>query len=1192
MLYIISIIAGIYLGIISHDMDGALAGGIIGFLFAQIIKLNSKIQNLEILLQSKPEPTDITARIQNLPEDDDAIEESASNVNNILPEAETETHEADIDLLRNEADENQIEVENENETPVSIESIADAIKQNTDLIVSQPIADTEIQESSEIPEEVLADISQEVEKQEPSVIDIYAAKVKSLIVGYFTSGNLIVRIGLLVLFVGVAFLLKYVAERTVVPVEFRYIAISAGSLIMMMLGWKLLKSRPGYAVSLLGGGIGVLYLTLFAAMRLHGLLSPSVVIILMIGIVLLSAMLSILTHSMPLAIMGMAGGYAAPILTSTGSGNHVHLFSYYLLLNTGVFLIAWFRSWRILNVLGFVATFGIGSIWGYQYYTPEYIWSVEPFLIANFLMYTIIAVLFAFRQPPNLKGLNDGTLIFGTPLVGFSLQAGLMKGSEYGLAYSALALGVFYILLAFIVKSFNKSYLKSLIESFVALGIGFATLAIPLGFDGRVTSAMWVAEGSALVWVGVRQSRLLPRMSGYLLTLIGSMAFFIKPSDAKNYIAWLNADFIGALIIVAATLFIALYTFRKKDILTRHEQEFIPHIMSVYSIIWWLFAGINEINLYYPDNRFSLIQLFISATTVSLLLISARFKYYLLKSCSILVAFGMLIVLQVMPALNENNFALLNDRFIGLMIVSIFHFILSWLTQNNVISRNQPLSNSFLFSSLIVWVYAFVTEVLFYQRTEAFLLIELLLSMTAFALFFTGKIKNMMSLKISSVVISLGMIGMIVLIPDIQVSQTAIMNISFMGFFVYSMTQLIMSRLWQSETLYKRNSAKINGSDLSNLFLLTGLISWYLKGLHEISIYINSQFQAAVNLLFLTISTLVFVLIAHKIKWKSMHYLKYAYLPSLIATIIFYQSTSVSFITGYCSVAWIAVFLFNYWLLKVYDNTNFRWRNIYHIFSVFMIISVCVILFTEYTEIITGAESIWYKGSSSFALIILTALLYFMKNVNKWPLRHFFDSYFKISLPVLLIVSCIFILYDNLTYPGQLSFIPYLPIFNIIDISGIFALFIGLKVLQKNLNPLISEYRNEWYISMGVLGFILINAGMLRSFHYWYEIPYQWKPMWNSFMIQTGFSILWTITSLVLMILSTRKEWRNLWLTGMGLIIAVVAKLFLVDMSASGTIERIVAFLSVGVLLSVIGYFSPIPPDKTKADNQPDKEKK
>jgi uncharacterized membrane protein len=40
----------------------------------------------------------------------------------------------------------------------------------------------------------------------------------------------------------------------------------------------------------------------------------------------------------------------------------------------------------------------------------------------------------------------------------------------------------------------------------------------------------------------------------------------------------------------------------------------------------------------------------------------------------------------------------------------------------------------------------------------------------------------------------------------------------------------------------------------------------------------------------------------------------------------------------------------------------------------------------------------------------------------------------------------------------------------------------------------------------------------------------------------------------------------------------VVAKLFFVDLSSIGTLERIVSFLGVGMLMLVIGYVSPLPP--------------
>ncbi|MFX5793580.1 DUF2339 domain-containing protein, partial [Acinetobacter baumannii] len=80
-----------------------------------------------------------------------------------------------------------------------------------------------------------------------------------------------------------------------------------------------------------------------------------------------------------LAFMGSAGGFLAPVLVSSGGGSHVALFSYYALLNAGIFAIAWFKAWRALNLLGFSFTFVIGSIWGATAYAPEHFASTEAF---------------------------------------------------------------------------------------------------------------------------------------------------------------------------------------------------------------------------------------------------------------------------------------------------------------------------------------------------------------------------------------------------------------------------------------------------------------------------------------------------------------------------------------------------------------------------------------------------------------------------------------------------------------------------------------------------------------------------------------------------------------------------------------------------------------------------------------------
>jgi len=61
---------------------------------------------------------------------------------------------------------------------------------------------------------------------------------------------------------------------------------------------------------------------------------------------------------------------------------------------------------------------------------------------------------------------------------------------------------------------------------------------------------------------------------------------------------------------------------------------------------------------------------------------------------------------------------------------------------------------------------------------------------------------------------------------------------------------------------------------------------------------------------------------------------------------------------------------------------------------------------------------------------------------------------------------------------------------------------------------------------------------------------------------------------------AARLRSRRAWLTGAILLGVVILKLFLVDLSGSETVARIVSFLVVGILMLVIGDFSPLPPKR------------
>lgn len=177
---------------------------------------------------------------------------------------------------------------------------------------------------------------------------------------------------------------------------------------MLSVGWRLRTSRTTYALILQGGSVGVLYLTIFAAMRLYDLVPAGVAMGLLVLLSVLSASLAILQDARSLAVIGILGGFLAPVLTSTGSGNHVMLFSYYAFLNGGILFTAWHKSWRELNLLGFIFTFGIGSVWGAQNYFQEIFATTEPFLVLFFIFYVLIGILFAKNQPLNLKGYIGG----------------------------------------------------------------------------------------------------------------------------------------------------------------------------------------------------------------------------------------------------------------------------------------------------------------------------------------------------------------------------------------------------------------------------------------------------------------------------------------------------------------------------------------------------------------------------------------------------------------------------------------------------------------------------------------------------------------------------------------------------------------------------------------------------------------
>jgi uncharacterized membrane protein len=419
--------------------------------------------------------------------------------------------------------------------------------------------------------------------------------VASAIKRWFTEGNVPVKVGVIVLFLGVAALLKYAADQgwLTVPIELRLAGIGAAALAALLFAWRKRESHRAFALSLQGGAIGVLILTLFAAYRLYALLPPAFAFALLVVVVAGAGALAVLQDSLALALLGIVGGFLAPILISTGSNNHVALFSYYAVLNAAIFAIAWVKPWRALNLVGFAFTFGIGTLWGVLGYRPELFASTEPFLLLFFAFYLLLPLLYALRLAPQKRDLIDGSLVFGTPLIAFALQAALLNGDRMQLAYSALIGAAIYAGLAAL--ELRRWRLTLLGESHALLALGLATLAVPLALSARATACTFALEGVALVWLGLRQQRRVPRWIGYALQALAGCAFVAGQGGAADPQPILNGAFFVALILALAGL-VSSRLLARSDLRTPLATAFFA-----WGALWWYVAGGNEIDRFVHD---------------------------------------------------------------------------------------------------------------------------------------------------------------------------------------------------------------------------------------------------------------------------------------------------------------------------------------------------------------------------------------------------------------------------------------------------------------------------------------------------------------------------------------------------------------------------------------------------------------
>jgi len=910
------------------------------------------------------------------------------------------------------------------------------------------------------------------------------------------TGNLVAKLGLLILFLGVSFLLKYVSAQVTLPIELRLAGIVLADISLLAWAWRIRTSRPGISLPLQGTALAILMLVTFGAFRLYELIPAGLAFAVLFVLTAFTCLLAVLQNAVWLAVFGIVGGFAVPLLVSTGSGNHIGLFSYYALLNAGVFAIALKRAWRVLNVLSFGFTFVVATTWGLLRYTPEHYLSTQLFLILFVLFYIGIAIAYCARQAPRLKHYVDGTLVFGTPLAAMGLQYGLVRHFDFGLAFSALLAGLTYTGLA--VALWRRSGFRLLAEAFLALGIVFGTLAIPFALDGRWTSAAWALEGAGIVWVGLRQRQTLAWAFGLLVQGAAWLAFLGAMQELNTASALQANIWLGCALLAAAALVMA-YNFR------RHASHLYPEFMSSLSVLFltaataWLLGGLWSETLLRTDGATQLNLLTVSALGVAALLaaLARREQWHAPRA--------LLLAVQVLA---------------GMVMLSRA----SWAWDQHPAS----LFNGSFLSALLLGAAAFASARFLALRARGG---DALLALVARPLL------------------------------------------------VWS------GLLWFAA-------------------ILVPFTSWLLRlidGDLELQAHAGEHWLA-LYLIAVSITTPVFAILARRLDWPQLRWFSVAAWLGLLvwsANLLLALYLRDYLPTGLSWLALAGALAAGEYLLRAWPQAGWqldvRALRFLHTLRTaapwLMLWPVGAIQIgawlAQHEDRVSPA---WARYLPAWAMMLALAWLIRRCRAGAWPVAPIAAWYQRTLIPLGALWSLLLIAVWNIVDDGAMAPLPYLPLLNPLDLSTGFAILLAIasyRLLPAQQVPLPALWQARLPAVAACCVYGWFNLMLLRTVSHYLGVPYTFDAMLASQFVQAMLSLVWSVTALLLMRHAARQQRRQQWSMGAVLLGLVVLKLFLIDLSNVGGIERIISFVGVGLLMVLIGYLAPFPKAAAPAPAEP-----
>lgn len=337
----------------------------------------------------------------------------------------------------------------------------------------------------------------------------------------FIGENLINKIGILILVLGISYFVKYAIDKDWINEPARVgIGILAGALIMGI-AHKLRKKYAAFSSVFVAGAIAVFYFTIGIAFHSYHLFGQTAAFLLMVGITAFSCLISLSYNRKELAVLSLIGGFAVPFMVSTGQGNYVVLFTYILILNIGILALAYYKKWGIINILSYVFTLILYGAWLFkdlEEKNPHYLGALG-FGFAFYFVFILINIINNLRTKGLFSPIELGILASNTFLF---YAAGMAVFEHYHPELKGLfttSIGLLNLVYAwFLFKKFGQD--KTAVYLLIALTLTFITLAIPIQFEGNSITLFWAAEAAMLMGLAQKSKITSYRFASVIVHLL------------------------------------------------------------------------------------------------------------------------------------------------------------------------------------------------------------------------------------------------------------------------------------------------------------------------------------------------------------------------------------------------------------------------------------------------------------------------------------------------------------------------------------------------------------------------------------------------------------------------------------------------------------------------------------------------